>query len=548
MTLSESATCFKIKDLLNNYNIFNTPLNTAENELTDEVEESEFNYLVQQQSSLFSVWYNVSLGSIGQRPCPFQFCKSLPECEFMEQTYTASRYCFENGTWGDSMYGQCIQLLKVYPQCVAGYCRTCPNLLRDTVIRVSLSLSVVSVCVLLAALVLFSAFDSVQCRRLSIHKNLAAAFVLRFAILALWTFLNTRNAFQDCSQFAPLHLRQWEWLCKSLLFGLIYFQVASVMWMLIEGVYLYSRFTVFAMRRSEAPYFVYLFTGWVLPFLVVASWATIHERQSESRSFCWLPYAKGPHLWILAGTMGMALILNVFLLLLIIIILVRKLRHESSAESRQIWRTVKATMLLVPLLGVSNVPLFYEPPQPSAFYMLGSAILQHSQGIFIAVLYCFLNAEIQNALKRQISKVPLLRAILSGGSRESRRQFETERTFIPAGQTDEDLQMSDLPMRCKNGTVRGPRINGKTKQSNSMNAGINWHANNNNNNNCKLEENEEVKFEKDYSDFMSTSFLSGTNLINLDENLNERGEGKNKNEEEIERRRAESTGSKLRFT
>jgi len=81
-----------------------------------------------------------------------------------------------------------------------------------------------------------------------------------------------------------------------------------------------------------------------------------------------------------------------------------------------------------------------------------------------------------------------------------------------------------------------------------MNAGINWHANNNNNNNCKLEENEEVKFEKDYSDFMSTSFLSGTNLINLDENLNERGEGKNKNEEEIERRRAESTGSKLRFT
>jgi len=25
------------------------------------------------------------------------------------------------------------------------------------------------------------------------------------------------------------------------------------------------------------------------------------------------------------------------------------------------------------------VPLFYEPPQPSAFYMLGSAILQHSQ-------------------------------------------------------------------------------------------------------------------------------------------------------------------------
>ena len=42
-------------------------------------------------------------------------------------------------------------------------------------------------------------------------------------------------------------------------------------------------------------------------------------------------------------------------------------------------RTIKATLLLVPLLGVSNVPLFYEPEHPSSVYMLGSAILQHSQ-------------------------------------------------------------------------------------------------------------------------------------------------------------------------
>ena len=33
----------------------------------------------------------------------------------------------------------------------------------------------------------------------------------------------------------------------------------------------------------------------------------------------------------------------------------------------------------MPLLGVSNIPLFYEPAEPGAIYMLGSAILQHSQ-------------------------------------------------------------------------------------------------------------------------------------------------------------------------
>ncbi|KAF7623607.1 hypothetical protein Mgra_00010107 [Meloidogyne graminicola] len=375
-------------------------------------------------------------------------------------------------------------------------------------------------------------------------KNLAAAFVLRFAILALWTLLSIKNAFRDCTHFVPIHLRQWEWLCKSLLFGVIYFQVASVMWMLIEGVYLYSRFTVLAMRRTEAPYILYLFTGWGIPLFVVAVWATIHARQSESRSFCWMPYAQGPHLWILSITMGLALILNVIFLLLIILILVRKIRTESTAESKKIWRTVKATMLLVPLLGVSNVPLFYEPTHPSAFYMLGSAILQHSQGIFIAVLYCFLNAEIQNALKRQISKVPLLRTILSGG-RDSRRHFETERTFIPAVQTDEDMQMKDLPMRSKNGTVKKvdgkiTRIfNGRAKQSNSMNDRINWHANNNNNNN--LIENEEIINKEKNSDLIISTSCCG-HLINLEEEKEENSE-----KETDRRRRAESTGSKLRF-
>ena len=85
------------------------------------------------------------------------------------------------------------------------------------------------------------------------------------------------------------------------------------------------------------PYAVYLFTGWGIPFLVVLAWAVVHERKSTSRSFCWLPYAQGPHLWILAGTMGLALILNVLLLLAIVLILVQKLRTESTAESKKIW-------------------------------------------------------------------------------------------------------------------------------------------------------------------------------------------------------------------
>lgn len=52
-------------------------------------------------------------------------------------------------------------------------------------------------------------------------------------------------------------------------------------------------------------------------------------------------------------------------------------------------RTVKATILLVPLLGISNIPLFYEPEEPGAIYMLGSAILQHSQ-VWCVIYFIYL--------------------------------------------------------------------------------------------------------------------------------------------------------------
>lgn len=107
--------------------------------------------------------------------------------------------------------------------------------------------------------------------------------------------------------------------------------------MLIEGVYLLSRFTVLAMR-SEAPYYVYLLFGWGLPFVVVLSWTIIHEQHSTANGlYCWMPYSQGLHLWILAATMGLALLLNVVVLLAIVIILIQKLQTENSAESKKIW-------------------------------------------------------------------------------------------------------------------------------------------------------------------------------------------------------------------
>uniref|UniRef100_A0AC35U517 G_PROTEIN_RECEP_F2_4 domain-containing protein n=1 Tax=Rhabditophanes sp. KR3021 TaxID=114890 RepID=A0AC35U517_9BILA len=370
-------------------------------------------------------WYNVSYGNEGYKKCPFTFCSAIPGCNQIAEAFQVTKTCYTNGTWGDSNYTTCLDILKNNKQCIEGYCNTCPDTLRDFVVSVSLTLSIISVILLVTALVLFNSFDTIQCRRLSIHKNLAAAFTFRFAIFAIWTISYNTNIFRDCSSFVPQYRYDLEMLCQAILWLVIYFQVASVIWMLIEGLYLYSRFTVLAMRSSEPPYSVILLAGWGIPFAATFFWSIVHHRQSKqnAHSFCWLPYAQGQHLWILAGTMGFALLANLLLLLLIVLILVQKLRSENTAESAKIWKTIKATLLLVPLLGVSNIPLFYEPEDRNALYMLASTILQHSQGIFIAVLYCFLNSEIQHAVKRQLNKMSFRNF--------KREHFGTERIYVP---------------------------------------------------------------------------------------------------------------------
>ncbi|KAI6176748.1 Corticotropin-releasing factor receptor 2 [Aphelenchoides bicaudatus] len=412
-------------------------------------------------------WPDAAFGEYSTRECPFTFCTAVEGCAEIAQTYLARRFCSSSG-WNDSSYSQCLIILKKHQSCVAGYCKQCPDLVREYVMNVSLVLSVISVALLVAALILFSLFDSIQCRRLSIHKNLAFAFVFRFAVLALWNVTNTTNAFRDCSNYYPIPLKSLEWLCKTILWLVIYFQVASTIWMLIEGVYLLSRFTVMAMR-GEAPYYVYLLSGWGFPFVIVLVWTVIHEQHSSANGlFCWTPFTSGHHLWLLVITMGSALLLNAAVLLAIVIILIQKLKSENTAESKKIWKTIKATILLVPLLGISNIPLFYEPENPSSTYMLLSAILQNSQGIFIAFLYCFLNSEVQGAIRRRLSKVPFA----SVRNRLSHRiRFETERTYVPTTDSNVVNQRHGVQMEeLNNRTNESPTANNNSYTNPSANS------------------------------------------------------------------------------
>jgi len=71
-------------------------------------------------------------------------------------------------------------------------------------------------------------------------------------------------------------------------------------------------------------------------------------------------------------------------------------------------KAIKATAVLFPLLGLPNLFVCVNPGDNGGFedvYLYTSAFLESSQGIFVAILYCFTNSEVIEAIKKECSKI-----------------------------------------------------------------------------------------------------------------------------------------------
>ncbi|TRY89670.1 hypothetical protein DNTS_022037 [Danionella cerebrum] len=108
--------------------------------------------------------------------------------------------------------------------------------------------------------------------------------------------------------------------------------------------------------------------------------------------------------------------LNFILFISIIRILVQKLRcpDVGGNDQSQYRRLAKSTLLLIPLFGVHYVVFVYfidengEMENYKIFFDLG---LGSFQGLVVAILYCFLNTEVQSELKRKWRSLRLKRYI-----------------------------------------------------------------------------------------------------------------------------------------
>ncbi|XP_068453650.1 calcitonin gene-related peptide type 1 receptor-like [Clinocottus analis] len=249
-------------------------------------------------------------------------------------------------------------------------------------------LSIVS---LIICLIIFSYFKSLSCQRISLHKNMFLSFILNSIVTIMWLSLTVANN-QAINASNPVS-------CKVLAVLVQYTATSNYFWMLCEGIYLHTLIIV-AVFVGEQQLFWYYIVGWGFPFVPAITYAVARGLYFNDK--CWI--SSDTHLlYIIHGPIQAALFVNFLFLLNIVRVLITKLKGTHCAESTAYMKAVRATLILIPLLGVQFILFPWRPEGriSRSIYDFFINIFSHFQGLMVAVIFCFCNAEAQTALKRK---------------------------------------------------------------------------------------------------------------------------------------------------
>ncbi|KAM4563024.1 calcitonin gene-related peptide type 1 receptor isoform 2-T2 [Odontesthes bonariensis] len=248
-------------------------------------------------------------------------------------------------------------------------------------------LSIVS---LIISLIIFS-YSNLSCQRISLHKNTFCSFILNSIVTIMFLSVTVASN-ENIRASNPVS-------CKILAVLTQYTCTSNYFWMLCEGIYLHTLIIV-AVFVGEQQLFWYYILGWGFPIVPAITFAV--ARGLYFNDMCWIS-TNTQLVYIIHGPIQAALLVNLFFLLNIVRVLITKLRKTHCAESTTYMKAVRATLILIPLLGVQFILWPYRPEGhiSQAIFEFFMIIFSNFQGLMVAIIFCFSNAEAQTAMKRK---------------------------------------------------------------------------------------------------------------------------------------------------
>ncbi|XP_061653637.1 growth hormone releasing hormone receptor a isoform X2 [Phyllopteryx taeniolatus] len=294
---------------------------------------------------------------------------------------------------------------------------------------------------LITAIVVFTAFRKFHCTRNYIHVNLFSSFVLRAsAVFVKDTVLFADETLDHCSVSTTA--------CKSAVAFFQFSILANYFWLLVEGMYLQTLLALtFVSQRKY--FWWYILTGWGEFLLILSAmlgkdeagtsggprvffkvrpikvkvrsrrlgatlWlpSTILVLWVLTRFFyddrgCWDDTDNVGIWWIIKGPITASLLVNIVIFVNVIRILVQKLKSSAMSGNNDPghFMLAKSTLFLIPLFGMHYTVFAFLPENTGVAARLYIELgLGSFQGFVVALLYCFMNGEVQAELRRRLWK------------------------------------------------------------------------------------------------------------------------------------------------
>ncbi|XP_014256662.1 calcitonin gene-related peptide type 1 receptor-like isoform X2 [Cimex lectularius] len=329
----------------------------------------------------WTCWPATLAGSVATNPCPHFIVGFDPSRK-------AHKVCTENGTW--FRHPESGQIWSNYTTCV--------NLddlsLRQQVNNIYQAGYFISLLALLLSLFILSYFKSLRCPRNTLHMNLFTSFAFNNFLWLLWYRLVIPNT--------DVIVKNRVW-CQCLHVVLHYFLACSYAWMLAEGVYLHT-LLVSAFTSEQKLVKILTACSWLVPFFFTALYTTLRLASGDTQQ-CWIDESDSKMvLFVLVAT---SMLLNFLFLCNIVRVVVTKLRagpNQSARPSTALLQALRATLLLLPLLGLNYLLTPFRPPDKhpwETYYEVVSALTASFQGLCVATLFCFCNGEVIAQMKRK---------------------------------------------------------------------------------------------------------------------------------------------------
>ncbi|XP_022308459.2 secretin receptor-like isoform X2 [Crassostrea virginica] len=365
------------------------------------------------------VWDNITCwpptpaGELRIEPCPSHIIN-------IDTSKNASRQCMADGTWfvlpfSDNKtwtnYTQCIRPAADNP-------RSVPPLIERHADSVRLMYNIgygLSLGTLLIAVIIMVYFKKLHCARNVIHINLFLSFIFR----AIVSFIKENLLVEFVGFPGDVYYENGvikfrndvtHWECKLFFTLYNYTLAASYMWIFVEAIYLQILISVsvFA-KKNRTKWFMLL--GWLFPLSFVLPWVIV--RIVDSNELCWNISTNKLIVFIIYGPIAATVLIQFIIFINIVRVLFTKLHASSGYQTNSFRyrRLAKSTLILIPLFGVYYIiysvnylmtSFGYIDEKSMAYFILwwSELFFNSFQGFFLAMLFCFLNAEVQAEFKK----------------------------------------------------------------------------------------------------------------------------------------------------